>query len=62
MLIAFSMFKLSLLTCQQEGKILTGLSMSHCSVKADGIKELKRTPSTETADVSCGRRAGGILI
>lgn len=43
-LITFSMFKLSLLTCQcKDRKILIGLNMSHCSkLKADGKKELWR--------------------
>lgn len=43
-LITFSMFKLSLLTCQcKDRKILTGLNLLHCSkLKAEGIRGLWR--------------------
>lgn len=50
MLIIFSMFKLSLLTCQcKDRKILIGLNMSLCSkLKAEGIT------STGIADIPNG--------
>lgn len=56
MLITFSMFKLSLLTCPcRDGGALVGLNMSRgSSLKAGGIKKpyLQRLPGLQ---VGCGR-------